>query len=123
MLKSMDGAKPYRPKPRGFTLVELLVVISIVAVLAALVTMVANRSIESGRKVQALAQFRDFQVGMTLFETDYLRPPIPQSKRDTAGTRFTAIRAAITPTSSSLPRWPATTRTTLTRVTISPQRR
>ena len=79
----MDGANPTRPQPRGFTLVELLVVISIIAVLAALVTMVASRSIESGRKVQALAQFRDFQVGMTLFETDYLRPPIPQSKRDT----------------------------------------
>jgi type II secretory pathway pseudopilin PulG len=63
--------------------VELLVVISIIAVLATLVTMGASRFIENGRKVQALAQFRDFQVGMTLFESDYMKPPIPRSKRET----------------------------------------
>lgn len=71
------------PLARGFTLVELLVVISIIAVLATLVTLGANRFIESGRKVQAMAQFRDFQVGLSLFETDYQKPPIPKSKRDT----------------------------------------
>jgi prepilin-type N-terminal cleavage/methylation domain-containing protein len=67
----------------GFTLVELMVVIAIVAVLAVLITAGANRFIESGRKVQTMAQFRDFQVGMTLFEGDYMKPPIPKSKRDT----------------------------------------
>jgi hypothetical protein len=39
--------------------------------------------IENGRKVKALAQFRDFEVGMSLFEVDYMKPPIPKSKRDT----------------------------------------
>ncbi len=68
---------------RGFTLVELLVVIAIVIVLAVLSTVGANRFIENGRKVKAMAQFRDFQVGMSLFEGDYQKPPIPQSKRDT----------------------------------------
>ncbi len=67
----------------GFTLVELLVVILIIVVLAVLVTAGANRFIENGRKVKAMAQFRDFQVGMTLFEGDYQKPPIPKSKRDT----------------------------------------
>lgn len=67
----------------GFTLVELLVVILIIAVLAVLVTAGANRFIENSRKVKAMAQFRDFQVGMTLFEGDYQKPPIPKSKRDT----------------------------------------
>lgn len=67
----------------GFTLVELLVVIGIVIVLAVLVTTGASRFIENGRKVKAIAQFRDFQVGMGLFETDYQKPPIPKSKRDT----------------------------------------
>lgn len=71
------------PLARGFTLVELLVVIAIVVVLATLVTLGANRFIEGGRKVQAMAQFRDFQVGLSLFESDYQKPPIPQSKRDT----------------------------------------
>jgi prepilin-type N-terminal cleavage/methylation domain-containing protein len=76
-----------KPNPKtsrtGFTLVELMVVIAIVAVLAVLVAAGANRFIENGRKVQTMAQFRDFQVGMTLFEGDYTKPPIPKSKRDT----------------------------------------
>lgn len=82
MLRYMEGIKPSRRVPRGFTLVEVLVVISIIAVLATLVTMGSNRFIESGRKVQALALFRDFQVGLTLFESDYQKPPIPKSKRE-----------------------------------------
>jgi prepilin-type N-terminal cleavage/methylation domain-containing protein len=68
---------------RGFTLVELLVVIAIVAVLALLGFLGSSRFIENGRKVQAMAQFRDFKIGMTLFEGDYNKPPIPASKRDT----------------------------------------
>jgi prepilin-type N-terminal cleavage/methylation domain-containing protein len=69
--------------PRGFTLVELLVVITIIVVLAALSFLGARRFIEKGQKVQAMAQFKDFQIGMTMFEADYTKPPIPQSKRDT----------------------------------------
>ena len=74
-----------RPKnhSKGFTLVELLVVIAIIAVLAALSIVGAQRFIDKGKKVQAMAQFRDFQIGMALFENDYTKPPIPQSKRDT----------------------------------------
>jgi type II secretory pathway pseudopilin PulG len=86
ILFMMNLLKPHESKhPRrgGFTLVELLVVIGIIIVLAALVTVGMRRFIENGRKVQALAQFRDFKVGMALFETDYNKPPIPQSKRDT----------------------------------------
>lgn len=62
-------------------MVELLVVITIVATLAALVFVGSSRFIESGRKVQALGQFRDFQVGLALFEADYQKPPIPESKQ------------------------------------------
>lgn len=67
----------------GFTLMELLVVIVIIAVLAVLSFVGASRMIEGGRKAKAISQFRDFQVGMTLFEVDYQKPPIPKSKRDT----------------------------------------
>ena len=80
--------KPMTRKParntaaRGFTLMELLVVIVIVAALAVLMMAGTKRFIENGRKVKCLGQFRDFQVGMTLFEGDYQKPPIPQSKRD-----------------------------------------
>ena len=69
--------------PAGFTLVELLVVILVVVVLALLITTGTNRVIENSRKVKAMSQFRDFQVGIGLFEVDYQKPPIPKSKRDT----------------------------------------
>lgn len=84
-IKSMKHAmKCSAPQTkRGFTLVELLVVIAIILVLATLGFMGTNRFVEHGRKVKAMGQFRDFQVGMTLFEGDYQKPPIPQSKRDT----------------------------------------
>lgn len=65
---------------RGFTLVELLVGLGITIVLAGVVTAGASRYIENGRKERAMAQFRDFQVGMTLFEGDYQKPPIPGNK-------------------------------------------
>jgi prepilin-type N-terminal cleavage/methylation domain-containing protein len=68
---------------RGFTLVELLVVIVIIATLAALIFAGTSRMIENGRKVKCLAQFRDFNVGMTLFESDYQKAPVPANKRDT----------------------------------------
>ena len=68
---------------RGFTLVELLIVIAIVLVLAVLITAGTSRVIENSRKVKAMSQFRDFQVGIGLFEVDYQKPPIPKSKRDT----------------------------------------
>lgn len=74
--------KTSKPVVNGFTLVELLVVISIVAALALLSFIGLSRFIESGRKVQVMAQIRDFQIGMAMFEGDYLKPPVPASKRD-----------------------------------------
>lgn len=68
---------------QGFTLVELLVVITIIVVLAVIGFVGYSRVIENAKKTQAIAQFRDFQIGMSLFETDYIKPPIPRSKRDT----------------------------------------
>ena len=70
-------------KSRGFTLTELLVVIVIVAIIATLSFMGTSRMIDNGRKVKTMAQFRDFEVGISLFEVDYQKPPIPKSKRDT----------------------------------------
>ena len=72
-----------KPCAKGFTLTELLVVIAIIATLAALSFFGASRFTEKARKVQALGQFRDFEIGMTMFVADYQKPPTPQSKRDT----------------------------------------
>jgi len=65
----------------GFTLVELLVVIAIVAVLVVLSVAGSKRFIDNGKKVQAMTQFRQLQVGFSAFELDYTKPPIPASKR------------------------------------------
>lgn len=73
--------KNTRTNPRGFTLVELLVVIAMVAVLATLAFMGSARFMENGRKVQALAQFRDVSAGIEGFIVDYQRPPLPPSER------------------------------------------
>jgi prepilin-type N-terminal cleavage/methylation domain-containing protein len=80
-MNRLKARTPFGSAGRGFTLVELLVVISIVATLAILVFLGSSRFIESGRKVQAMAQFRDFQVGLAMFEVDYQKPPIPESKQ------------------------------------------
>jgi len=73
----------HRTRFAGFTLVELMIVIVIIAVLAVISLMGARRFIENGRKVKTLGIFRDFKVGMAMFEGDYGRPPIPENKRNT----------------------------------------
>lgn len=67
---------------RGCTLVELLVVLGVILALGAAAYVGTQRFMENSRKAKALAQLRDFQVGMSLFEADYRKPPIPQTKRD-----------------------------------------
>lgn len=68
---------------RGFTLVEALVAIAIIMVLAVLSIQMAGKFFEKAKRTQALAQFRDFKVGLTLFQSDYRQPPIPTTKRET----------------------------------------
>ncbi len=61
---------------------ELLVVITIVAVLALLSFAGATMFIDRGRKVQALSQFRDVSAGLQAYITENQRPPLPQANRD-----------------------------------------
>lgn len=61
----------------GFTLVELLVVIVIVAALASLIFTLAGRGMMKAQQTQALQQMRDISVGIEAFSVDYNRPPIP----------------------------------------------
>lgn len=66
---------------KAFTLTELLVVVAIIIILAVAAFLGTSKFIQRGKKIQALAQFRDLNTGLTMFVTDYQKPPIPESKR------------------------------------------
>jgi prepilin-type N-terminal cleavage/methylation domain-containing protein len=85
---------------RAFTLVELLVVIAIIMALAFFATMGGGRFMEQGRKVKVMDQFRNFEVGMTLFVGDYQKPPISQSKLPGGWDTIYGDRGASTPLNS-----------------------
>jgi hypothetical protein len=76
------GLKRIANQLPGFRLMELAVGMAVFLLLCAAGIAGSMRTLENGRKSKALAQFRDFQMGMSLFEGDYQKPPIPRSKRD-----------------------------------------
>jgi prepilin-type N-terminal cleavage/methylation domain-containing protein len=70
------------PRPAaGFTLIELLVVIAIIGAMATMAMVGAPRFIEKGKKVQALAQFKEMAVGFASYEAENNRPLIPSEQR------------------------------------------
>ncbi|MEN9534759.1 MAG: hypothetical protein RIR37_32, partial [Verrucomicrobiota bacterium] len=77
-----EGLKRLADQRPGFRLMELAVGMAVFLLLCAAGVAGSMRMLENGRKSKALSQFRDFQMGMSLFEGDYQKPPIPKSKRD-----------------------------------------
>jgi prepilin-type N-terminal cleavage/methylation domain-containing protein len=57
-------------KRRGFTLVELLVVIGIIALLVAILLPVVNRSREMARRAECLSNLRQVHLGFLLYAAD-----------------------------------------------------
>jgi prepilin-type N-terminal cleavage/methylation domain-containing protein len=66
----------------GFTLIELLVVIAIIAILAAILFPVFASAKESARKTQALAQMRQFAVGLQMYLSDNDEVFVPSTNYD-----------------------------------------
>jgi prepilin-type N-terminal cleavage/methylation domain-containing protein len=63
----------------GFTLVELLVVITIIGVLASLVISQANKLMADGRKLQVQTVLKDLRLAITSYQVDYNRYPVNPS--------------------------------------------
>ncbi|HYR58723.1 MAG TPA: type II secretion system protein, partial [Chthoniobacteraceae bacterium] len=55
----------------GFTLVELLVVVAIIAVLAALLVPAFNRVVASGRATACISNLRQLGIGLTAYLTEH----------------------------------------------------
>jgi prepilin-type N-terminal cleavage/methylation domain-containing protein len=66
----MKTRQPNTPPRRGFTLVELLVVITIIVVLASLVFVGAQRGMESANKSRTVSQMRDMGVAVAVWAAE-----------------------------------------------------
>lgn len=67
---------------RAFTLIELLVVIAIIAILAAILFPVFSRAKDAAHATKALAQMKQFSVGVLIYASDYDDTFVPSTNYD-----------------------------------------
>lgn len=76
---ALRGTGPLR---RGFTLIEIMVVIAIIGLLTLMAFVVAQRVILGSQKVVCTNLMRNISVGLEAYDVDYNKPPLPDVKKD-----------------------------------------
>ena len=81
----ISHSNPLRRQPHGFTLVELLVVIVIIAILASLAVPVTNIVMQRANKLRIQAVMKELQVAVGHYRTEYNRFPIDPTQAGGSG--------------------------------------
>ena len=76
----MKKAHPFIRCRRGFTLVEIMVVIAIIAVLATLIFSISGKMLLKAEKVACTSLVRNFSVAIISYESEHNRMPLPDHK-------------------------------------------
>jgi len=79
-------------RSRGFTLVELLVVISIIAVLAAAGFAAGNAAMQKARKTTALSTATSIETAVKAFYSEYNAMPVDSNDSSEGGSKYQTDR-------------------------------
>ena len=81
----MCGSRPSGRSPRGFTLVELLVVITIIGILVSMLIPAASSARESARKLQCSNNVKQLGLGLLAYHTAFGSFPPSSVWRNSSG--------------------------------------
>lgn len=84
----MSFKKPFSNRSEGFTLVELLVVISIIGVLVALLLPAVQSAREAARRMSCSNNFRQLALGIQNYHSAYRQMPVQMGGTETVGNRW-----------------------------------